>query len=242
MLGIGMQEMMIIALAALLIFGPGKLPEVMGQAGKLYRDFRSMTSELTGEFEKTVAEAKEMGNQITGELGPMQSQVDSITKSVQRDLGTGSKSSRSTTGKKTTSSNKTGSTAKKSTTSSKSTSSPSNKTNSTSSSTRSNGSKTTKTTSSSTDKAKKAATVPVATKDEPDIDFSLFEVTAPDRTRRARKATPSVITDPTPRNIFASNDSDTGSDVPTSLDTFVNDPIARARQRRRNAGYANRSA
>lgn len=237
-----MQEMMVIALAALLIFGPGKLPEVMGQAGKLYKDFRNMTSELTGEFEKTVAEAKEMGNQITGDLGPMQSQVNSITKSVERDLGVGSKS-KSTSARKTTSSSKAVSTAKKATTGGKSTTSSSPAKKGTTSTTRPGGAKATKSTApTATESAKKAKSTPVATKDEPDIDFSLYEVSAPERTRRTRKATPSMITDPTPRNTFTFVDTDTASDVTDVLSANADDPIARARQRRRNAGYANRSA
>lgn len=242
MLGIGMQEMLVIGLAALLIFGPGKLPEVMGQAGKLFKDFRNMTSELTGEFEKTVAEAKQMGNQITGDLGPMQSQVNSITKSVQRDLGTGSKS-KSTPARKTSSSSKAVSTAKKATTASKTTSSSaSGKGKSTTSTTRSSGANAAKTGgSSSTATAKKVASAPVATKDEPDIDFSMFEVTAPERTRRARTATPSMITDPTPRGLFSPEEAELPGDVAGSA-SANEDPIARARQRRRNAGYAKRSA
>jgi len=48
--GIGSGEMVLLLVAALLIFGPGKLPEVAGQVGKAVRDFRRMTSDLTGEF------------------------------------------------------------------------------------------------------------------------------------------------------------------------------------------------
>ena len=87
MFGIGPMEMGIIAVVALLIFGPEKLPEMMGQAGKLVRDFRNMTSEMTGEFEKTVAEAKGVGRQINSEMGSMTKQVSSVTNSVQKELG-----------------------------------------------------------------------------------------------------------------------------------------------------------
>ncbi len=86
--GIGAPEMVIILVVALIIFGPGKLPEVAGQAGKAVRDFRRMTSELTGEFEKTVNEAGagDLKASLTGELTGMKSQVDNVSKSVQRDL------------------------------------------------------------------------------------------------------------------------------------------------------------
>lgn len=237
MLGIGMQEMMLIALAALLIFGPGKLPEVMGQAGKLYKDFRNMTSELTGEFEKTVAEAKKMGEDLTGDLGPMQKQVQSVTNSVQRDLGKGSKSSSTSKAKSTT--------AAKSTTGTKSTSSSSTARKATTSRTSSTKSTTSKSSTtaakSSTTSTKKATVAPVATKADPDSDFSMFAVDAPTRTRRTRKATPSVISDPTPRGMNGDTDAATEAQSIATVPP-VNDAIARARQRRQNAGYAQRSA
>jgi TatA/E family protein of Tat protein translocase len=228
-----MQEMLIIGIAALLIFGPGKLPEVMGQAGKLYRDFRNMTSELTGEFEKTVAEAKDAANQLTGD---MQKQVNSVTASVQRDLGTGSKTtntsklkgaspSSSTAKKTTTTSSKSGTTSSRSTTSSSTSSSRTSPS-------------TSKTTTSSSSTAKPAPIV--ASKEDPFADVSVFELAAPERPRRARKATPSVITDPTPRTTLSAM---TDGEADAAIQAVVaDDPLARARQRRKNAGYAQRSA
>lgn len=87
-LGIGAPEMAIIAVVALLVFGPGKLPEVMGQVGRAIRQFREMTSQLSGEFEKTIAEAQEMGKAYADELGlgDMQKQVNSMTESVRKEL------------------------------------------------------------------------------------------------------------------------------------------------------------
>jgi hypothetical protein len=38
--GIGTQEILIIAVASLIIFGPNRLPEVAGQAAKWIRDLR----------------------------------------------------------------------------------------------------------------------------------------------------------------------------------------------------------
>jgi sec-independent protein translocase protein TatB len=234
MLGVGMQEMLIIGIAALLIFGPGKLPEVMGQAGKLYRDFRNMTSELTGEFEKTVAEAKEMGNSLTGDLGGMQKQVNSVTASVKRDLGKGSKVTNTSNLKKSTSG--TSSTAKKSGTPS----SGSGKSTMSSRSTASSSSKSSRTTSSTASTPAKKPAAPVASKEDPAADVSLFEPVAPERVRRARKATPSIITDPTPRGVLSDLGIDDSETVAPAV--IADNPLARARQRRKNAGYAQRSA
>src|SRR5687767_9015744 len=86
MFGIGYQEMFVILVAALVIFGPGKLPEVAGQVGRWVRDFRRMTADLTGEFEKTVGDVDDIKRALRGEVDSITSEVDSVTKSVKKDL------------------------------------------------------------------------------------------------------------------------------------------------------------
>ena len=53
-LGMGPMEIAVIAIVGLMIFGPGKLPEVAGQVGKAVRDFKRMTADLSSEFENDV--------------------------------------------------------------------------------------------------------------------------------------------------------------------------------------------
>ncbi len=53
-LGLGPMELLLILVLALVVFGPGKLPEIMGQVGKAVNDFRKATAELTDEFNKTL--------------------------------------------------------------------------------------------------------------------------------------------------------------------------------------------
>jgi len=132
---------------------------------------------------------------------------------------------------------KSGASTAKTTTASKSGSSSARSTTSSSTS----SSRTTTSGTSTATTAKKPAP-PVATKEDPAADVSLFEPAAPQRSRRARRATPSVITDPTPRDIFAvSTDDETAAkDLVAAFNP--DDPLARARQRRRNAGYSQRSA
>ena len=43
----GPMELMVILVLALIIFGPGKLPEIAGQVGRVVRDFRRTTAELS---------------------------------------------------------------------------------------------------------------------------------------------------------------------------------------------------
>src|SRR5919199_3091008 len=58
--GIGPTELLLIVILALIVFGPQRLPEIMGQVGKAINDFRKATSELSDEFNRTIqAEMKE---------------------------------------------------------------------------------------------------------------------------------------------------------------------------------------
>jgi TatA/E family protein of Tat protein translocase len=54
-LGMGPMELMLILVLALIVFGPGKLPEIAGQVGKAVRDFRRATTELSSEFNRTLS-------------------------------------------------------------------------------------------------------------------------------------------------------------------------------------------
>ena len=53
-LGMGPMELLLIVVLALIVFGPAKLPEIMGQVGKAINDFRRATSELSDEFNRTI--------------------------------------------------------------------------------------------------------------------------------------------------------------------------------------------
>jgi len=90
MFGIGYSEALIIAIAALVIFGPQRLPELAGQAGRWIREFRKMTADLTGEFEKTIAEVDDIRDTVRREMKSMMDEVDSVADSVKSDLSTGS--------------------------------------------------------------------------------------------------------------------------------------------------------
>jgi sec-independent protein translocase protein TatB len=48
------MEALLIIIIALIVVGPAKLPEVMGQVGKAIGDFRRATSDLSDEFNKTI--------------------------------------------------------------------------------------------------------------------------------------------------------------------------------------------
>ena len=213
--GMGAWEMMIILVAALVIFGPGKLPEVAGQAGRAVRDFRRMTSELSGEFEKTIAEVTDTKGTIGNELKGMAGQVNSVTKSVKKDLSKATGSTSSKTAAKSTPAKSTTSTTPKSTTTTAA------------SRTTTTGSSTAKSASTT---AKAAATPPVpkvATKSDPLADlFFTEENTLP----ASSPARPASTATPKPRA------STTTTAAAPATDQAV-DAVARARQRRLSAGY-----
>ncbi len=224
MLGVGPQEIAIIALFALIIFGPGKMPEMMREAGKYYAKFKGMADEVTGELNKVTADARKELDGAFGDLGPMGADLE-------KSLGMGKSSRTSSTGTKTTTS--TG--AKKTTTAAKKT------TTSSSRSAAAGGKSTTgsKTSTSTASTATKTATKPlVATKDDPLADFALFEGEKKETKRRARTAAPSAITDLTPRDIFGDSEPQVAEKTPLVDIATSEDPVARARARRRTAGYA----
>lgn len=111
-LGMGPMEIAVIAIVGLMIFGPGKLPEVAGQVGKAVRDFKRMTADLSSEFEKT-AGLDEIKKTVQKEMAGIQSEVNNVTSGVKKDLT----STTSTAKKPATSTSSTTSTTAKATTS-----------------------------------------------------------------------------------------------------------------------------
>jgi sec-independent protein translocase protein TatB len=84
-LGIGYQEIALILVAALVVFGPTRLPEVAGQAARFLRDARKMMTELSGEFEKN-AGVQEFKSAIEGEIAGVKKELEGAGVSVRKDL------------------------------------------------------------------------------------------------------------------------------------------------------------
>ena len=58
MFGIGMQELIIIAVIALLIVGPKKLPDLAKTLGKGFSEFKKATEGITDDLKETLKEDK----------------------------------------------------------------------------------------------------------------------------------------------------------------------------------------
>lgn len=56
MFGIGWQELLIIAIVALLIVGPNKLPDLAKSLGKGFREFKKATDGVTDELKDALKE------------------------------------------------------------------------------------------------------------------------------------------------------------------------------------------
>jgi Tat protein translocase TatB subunit len=54
MFGIGIQELIIIAVIALIIVGPKKLPDLAKTLGKGFSEFRRAADEVTGDLKQTM--------------------------------------------------------------------------------------------------------------------------------------------------------------------------------------------
>src|SRR5687767_9823867 len=84
-IGIGYGEILIIIVAALIIFGPQKPPEVAGQAARWIRDAKKMMTDMSGEFERS-AGMKEFKDAIEGEIKGVKKELEEAGISVKKDL------------------------------------------------------------------------------------------------------------------------------------------------------------
>jgi sec-independent protein translocase protein TatA len=65
MFGLGWQELLIILIIALIIFGPRKLPEIGKSLGQAINDFRQSTKKATDEAKR---ELKDIENSISSNV------------------------------------------------------------------------------------------------------------------------------------------------------------------------------
>jgi TatA/E family protein of Tat protein translocase len=58
MFGLGPAEVVLILIIALIVLGPGRLPEVGAALGKTIREFRQASTQITEEFTREFEETK----------------------------------------------------------------------------------------------------------------------------------------------------------------------------------------
>lgn len=84
--GMGPMEILVIAVVALIIFGPGRLPEIGAQAGKAVRDFRKATTSLTSEFQDSINDVQATVGELKDTVRDVQRETQALGKSIPDSL------------------------------------------------------------------------------------------------------------------------------------------------------------
>jgi len=78
--GIGLPEMALIFVIALLIFGPKKLPEIGSSLGKAIRGFQDASKEFENEFKRETSKAQSNESvKMNAQLEPSSSEAESLS-------------------------------------------------------------------------------------------------------------------------------------------------------------------
>jgi sec-independent protein translocase protein TatB len=80
--GMGGMEIMVIMIVALIIFGPGKLPEIGAQVGRAVRDFRRATNELTREFNDSTSDIRSTMDEMKGTVAQVERETKELAQSI----------------------------------------------------------------------------------------------------------------------------------------------------------------
>lgn len=78
--GIGPWEILLILIIALIIFGPGRLPEIAGKIGEGVRKFKMASTEMTKNVSKEIEEAKKVKDEAEEAKGEIISEIKDNTK------------------------------------------------------------------------------------------------------------------------------------------------------------------
>jgi sec-independent protein translocase protein TatA len=77
----GLFEIAVVLLVAMLVFGPGKIPEIARNLGRGLRAFRKMTSDLTKDFTRALdAEDKSKSSSSSSKPGGLGVNLDNFLK------------------------------------------------------------------------------------------------------------------------------------------------------------------
>ena len=85
MFGLGMPELMVIAVIALIIFGPKRLPEMGRSVGSALREFKKGAESITGEV-KEIADVGDIGKDLKSINKEMAETGKAVTESVQNPM------------------------------------------------------------------------------------------------------------------------------------------------------------
>lgn len=79
MFGIGMPELIVIFIVALLVFGPKKLPELGKALGRGLAEFKRATEEIKNEISTEVQEIEKQAADLKSQAADLKSQAADLT-------------------------------------------------------------------------------------------------------------------------------------------------------------------
>jgi Tat protein translocase TatB subunit len=85
-LGIGLPELLVILILALLVVGPQRLPEMAAQLAKFVRTFRRYSQRITREFNETMQELEREYDDVRGEWKDVGQGLDDGVRTVSEQL------------------------------------------------------------------------------------------------------------------------------------------------------------
>jgi TatA/E family protein of Tat protein translocase len=89
---IGLPELIVIFIIALLVFGPKKLPEVGKSVGKAIREFKKASDELRSKVEEEINAAdirndiSEVQKEVQEDLSGIKNDLTQVQDSIKKDL------------------------------------------------------------------------------------------------------------------------------------------------------------
>ena len=98
--GVGIPELLLIMMIALVVFGPERLPEIGRSIGKAVRDFRRMSAGVTSEWQELSKElvdaasevqrgVKEVAAEVERGVQEMETEIEQIEGEIKQVAGAG---------------------------------------------------------------------------------------------------------------------------------------------------------
>jgi TatA/E family protein of Tat protein translocase len=87
--GMGSMEILVIMIVALIIFGPGRLPEIGAQVGKAVRDFRRATRDLTAEFQDSIDDVQATMGEMRATVDEMKRETEALASTIPSTIDEG---------------------------------------------------------------------------------------------------------------------------------------------------------
>ena len=86
-LGIGPFEIVLIFILAFLFFGPEKLPGIAARAGRMYRNFRQATSDITKSISEEIStEQKSIAEDLSDGKSSLTEELSGLGKTLVEDI------------------------------------------------------------------------------------------------------------------------------------------------------------